>query len=92
MRVSGTSSPLTLAQATSSTAVTLVAAVNNATLAVPPAPAVARVIGAPSKKVLRGSTVGLHAGAGGTLPTAGPLPVPWRYDDHYGFNSLNCIE
>ncbi len=25
-------------------------------------------------------------------PTAGPLPPPWRYDDHYGFSSLSCIE
>ena len=22
----------------------------------------------------------------------GPLPPPWRYDDHYGFSSLSCIE
>src|SRR5918992_2341387 len=54
----------------------------NVTLAVPEAPAVARVIGLPTKKVLRGSTIGLHAGADGTLPTAGALPPPWRYDDH----------
>lgn len=26
------------------------------------------------------------------LPTAGPLPPPPRYDDHYGFNSLSCAE
>jgi len=37
---------------------------------------VKRVIGLPTKKVLRGSTIGLHAGADGTLPTAGPLPPP----------------
>src|SRR6266704_2829262 len=64
----------------------------NVTLAVPEAPAVARVIGLPTKKVLRGSTIGLHAGADAALPTAGLLPPPWRYDDHYGFNSLSCIE
>jgi glycine reductase len=64
----------------------------NVTLAVPEAPAVARVIGLPTKKILRGSTIGLHGGADATLPTAGPLPVPWRYDDHYGFGSLSCIE
>ena len=64
----------------------------NVTLGVPATAAVARVIGLPTKKVLRGSTIGLHAGADGTLPTAGPLPPPWRYDDHYGFGSLSCIE
>jgi hypothetical protein len=42
--------------------------------------------------VLRGSTVGLHAGADGMLATEGELPPPWRYDDHYGFGSLSCIE
>ena len=64
----------------------------NVTLAVPETPAVARVIGLPTKTVRRGSTVGLHGGADAALPTAGPLPPPWRYDDHYGFNSLSCIE
>jgi sarcosine reductase len=64
----------------------------NVTLAVPEAPAVARVIGLPTKKILRGSTIGLHGGTDAALPTAGPLPVPWRYDDHYGFGSLSCIE
>src|SRR5215470_19791268 len=64
----------------------------NVTLAVPEAPAVARVIGLPTKKILRGSTVGLHAGADGMLATEGELPPPWRYDDHYGFGSLSCIE
>src|SRR6266566_3276275 len=62
------------------------------TLAVPNAPAVARVIGLPRKAVLRGSTVGLHAGADGMLATSGELPPPWRYDDHYGFGSLSCVE
>src|SRR3989442_484488 len=64
----------------------------NVTLAVPEAPAVARVIGLPTKTVRRGSTVGLHGGADAALPTAGPPPPPWRYDDHHGFNSLSCIE
>jgi hypothetical protein len=64
----------------------------NITLGVPPAPAVARVIGLPTKRILQGSTIGLHGGADAVLPTAGPLLVPWRYDDHYGFNSLSCIE
>jgi glycine reductase len=64
----------------------------NVTLAVPQTLPVARVIGLPTKKVLRGSTLGLHAGADGSLPTAGPLPPPWRYDDHYGFGGLSCIE
>ena len=64
----------------------------NVTLAVPEALAVARVIGLPTKTVRRGSTIGLHGGADGALATAGPLPPPWRYDDHYGFGSLSCIE
>ncbi len=64
----------------------------NATLGAPEAVGVARVIGLPTKRALRGSTIGLHAGADGTLPTARPLPPPWRDDDHYGFNSLSCIE
>src|SRR5687767_11793394 len=64
----------------------------NVTLGVPEAPAVARVIGLPTKRILRGSTIGLHAGSDASLPTAGPLPAPWRYDDHYGFGSLSCIE
>jgi glycine reductase len=64
----------------------------NVTLAVPEAPAVARVIGRPTKTVRRGSTIGLHGGADAALPTSGPLPPPWRYDDHYGFGSLSCIE
>jgi hypothetical protein len=64
----------------------------NSTLGVAEAPPVERVIGLPRKAVHRGSRVGLHSGADGTLPTAGPLPPPWRYDDHYGFGSLSCIE
>ena len=64
----------------------------NVTLGVPEARAVARVIGLDRKAVRRGSTIGVHGGADTTLPTAGPLPAPWRYDDHYGFTSLSCIE
>jgi len=48
----------------------------NVTLAVPEAPAVARVIGLPTKTVRRGSTVGLHGGADAALPTSGPLRRP----------------
>src|SRR6266850_1466817 len=59
----------------------------NVTLAVPEAPAVARVIGLPTKTVRRGSTIGLHGGADAALPTSGPLPPPWRYDDRYGYPS-----
>jgi sarcosine reductase len=54
------------------------------TLQLPDMPAVERVIGLPHKAVgpLRDQLV----------PTAGPLPPPPRYDDHYGFGSLSCIE
>jgi len=47
-------------------------------------PAVEKVIGSPTRAVgpLRDQIV----------PTAGVLPVPWRYDDHYGFNRLSCFE
>jgi hypothetical protein len=51
-----------------------------------------RVIGLDRKVVHRGSGVGLHGGADSALPTAGTLPPPWRYDDHYGFGSQSCIE
>ena len=49
-----------------------------------------RVIGL-KEKAIRGDR---RAGTGRDtmVPTAGSLPVPWRYDDHYGFNSLSCIE
>jgi Glycine/sarcosine/betaine reductase component B subunits len=54
------------------------------TLAVPELPAVERVIGHQTKMIgpLRDQPV----------PTAGPLPPPPRYDDHYGFNRLSCAE
>jgi glycine reductase len=64
----------------------------NATLGVADPGPVDRVIGLPGKVVHRASRVGLHGGADSVLPTAGPLPPPWRYDDHYGFGSLSCIE
>jgi sarcosine reductase len=54
------------------------------TLEVPELPAVQRVIGHQIKLIgpLRDQPV----------PTAGPLPPPPRYDDHYGFNRLSCAE
>jgi glycine reductase len=54
------------------------------TLEIPELPAVQRVIGHQTKPIgpLRDQLV----------PTAGPLPPPPRYDDHYGFNRLSCAE
>jgi glycine reductase len=54
------------------------------TLELPDMPPVQRVIGIRDKAIgpLRDQLV----------PTAGSLPPPPRYDDHYGFNSLSCIE
>jgi sarcosine reductase len=54
------------------------------TLQVPELPAVERVIGHQTKMIgpLRDEPA----------PTAGPLPPPPRYDDHYGFNRLSCAE
>ncbi len=54
------------------------------TLEVPDLPPVDRVIGAAQKAIgpLRDQLV----------PTAGALPPPPRFDDHYGFGSLSCIE
>ncbi len=53
-------------------------------LGMDPLPPVERVIGSPQKP------------SGGLLdqyvPTAGPLPTPWRYDDHYGFGRLSSEE
>lgn len=53
-------------------------------LGIDPLPEVERVIGNPQKISgrLRDSYV----------PTAGPLPAPQRYDDHYGFNRLSSVE
>jgi glycine reductase len=63
----------------------------NRTLGVAITPAVARVIGIPTKSINEDRRTGTGAGDR-MVPTAGPLPPPWRYDDHYGFGSLSCIE
>ncbi|MDH3603565.1 MAG: glycine/sarcosine/betaine reductase component B subunit, partial [Candidatus Tectomicrobia bacterium] len=54
------------------------------TLQTPELQPVDRVIGLPQKAIgpLRDQLV----------PTAGALPPPPRFDDHYGFGSLSCIE
>jgi sarcosine reductase len=54
------------------------------TLEVPELPAVQRVIGHQTK------LIGPRRDQ--PVPTAGPLPPPPRYDDHYGFNRLSCAE
>jgi glycine reductase len=64
----------------------------NSTLALPESPAVARVVGLPTKTVTGDRRTGIGRGRDTEVATAGPLPPPWRYDDHYGFNSLSCIE
>ena len=58
-------------------------------------PPVERVIGAQHKPKRRRTQV--RADLGGPLrddlvPTAGPLPLPDRYDDHYGFGRLSAKE
>jgi glycine reductase len=63
----------------------------NRTLAVADAPAVARVIGIRTKSINADRRTGTGAGDQ-MVSTAGPLPPPWRYDDHYGFGALSCIE
>ena len=52
-------------------------------LGIDPLPPVERVIGNPEK--ISGQLRDHY------VPTAGPLPTPWRYDDHYGFNKLSSI-
>jgi hypothetical protein len=54
------------------------------TLDLPDMPPVQRVIGVQQKAIgpLRDQLV----------PTSGSLPPPPRYDDHYGFTTLSCIE
>jgi sarcosine reductase len=64
----------------------------NATLGVPDVPPVARVIGLPHKAVAGDRREGSGRGRDRLVPTSGVLPPPWRYDDHYGFGSLSCIE
>jgi len=61
----------------------------NATLEAPHGEPVERVIGHQEKFAYPA-----HTGSGRevTVPTNGKIPPPWRYDDHYGFNSLSCIE
>lgn len=62
----------------------------NATLGVPDAPPVQRVIGLATKAVRGGRPAA--RGTEDVLPVAGALPPTWRYDDHYGFGTLSCIE
>jgi glycine reductase len=64
----------------------------NLTLGVPDAPAVERVIGLPHKMVSGDRRTGAGRGRDRQVATAGVLPPPWRYDDHYGFGTLSCIE
>jgi glycine reductase len=52
-------------------------------LGLDPLPAVERVIGNPQK--ISGQLRDHY------VPTAGPLPTPWRYDDHYGFGRLSSM-
>ena len=53
-------------------------------LGLDPLPPVDRVIGSPQKPIGRLLD---HF-----VPTAGALPTPWRYDDHYGFGRLSSEE
>jgi glycine reductase len=64
----------------------------NTTLGVPEAPPVERVIGLSHKAVAGDRRTGIGRGNDRLVPTSGPLPPPWRYDDHYGFGTLSCIE
>ena len=64
----------------------------NLTLGVSPAPGVERVIGLPYKAVAGDRRTGIGKGRDELVATAGMLPPPWRYDDHYGFGTLSCIE
>lgn len=64
---------------------------DNAKLGTPDAPPVERVIGIEEKPTQRDMRVRdrteLTMG-----PTTGPMPPPWRYDDHYGFFNISSIE
>ncbi len=53
-------------------------------LGLDPLPPVERVIGNPQK--ISGRLRDHY------VPTAGPLPTPWRFDDHYGFSHLSSVE
>ena len=53
-------------------------------LGLDPLPPVDRVIGNPDK--ISGRLRDHY------VPTAGPLPMPQRYDDHYGFGRLSSVE
>ncbi len=64
----------------------------NATLGTPDVPPVKRVIGVQTKVVRGDRRAGVVGGPEDLVPTSGSLPPPWRYDDHYGFHSLSCIE
>ena len=64
----------------------------NSTLGLTEVPAVQRVIGLPTKYLRGDRRTGVGQGRDETVSSAGPLPPPWRYDDHYGFASLSCIE
>jgi glycine reductase len=54
------------------------------TLELPDVPAVQRVIGAPRKAI--------NSNRDQFVPTKSRMRPPPRYDDHYGFGSLSCIE
>ncbi len=53
-------------------------------LGIDPVPPVERVIGNPQK--ISGRLRDHY------VPTAGTLPTPWRFDDHYGFGRLSSME
>ncbi len=53
---------------------------------------VERVIGLPYKMVSGDRRIGSGRGRDKQVATSESLPPPWRYDDHYGFGSLSCIE
>ena len=67
-------------------------AFKNATLGVAPPPGVERVIGLPTKMIAGDRREGVGKGRDREVPTTGSLPPAWRYDDHYGFGTLSCIE
>jgi hypothetical protein len=64
----------------------------NVTLGVPDPPAVDRVIGLPWKMVAGDQRTRIGGGRDRKVSSAGSIPPPWRYDDHYGFGTLSCIE